>query len=158
MDFLGLSNLTILKNALRIVKKICGEKVDLLKIPMDDPKTFKLLSKAETTGVFQLESSGMKRYIKELKPTVLEDVIAMVALYRPGPMQFIDEFIARKHGEKEISYDHPLMENALANTYGVIVYQEQVMQVAKDMAGFTGGEADTLRKAMGKKIADLMRR
>lgn len=157
MDFLGLSNLTIIKNAMRIIKRVYDEDIDLYNIPLDDDKTYKLLSKAETTGVFQLESAGMKRYIKELKPTVFEDVIAMVALYRPGPMQFIDDFISRKHGKKKINYDHPLMESALANTYGVIIYQEQVMQVSKDMAGFTGGEADTLRKAMGKKIASLMK-
>jgi DNA polymerase-3 subunit alpha len=156
MDFLGLSNLTVLKNALRIIKKVYGKEIDLAKIPIDDKKTYELLSRAETTGVFQLESSGMKRYIKELKPNCFEDIVAMVALYRPGPMQFIDDFIARKHGRKEITYDHPLMENALKNTYGVIVYQEQLMQVSKDMAGFTGGEADVLRKAMGKKIASLM--
>jgi len=156
MDFLGLSNLTIIKNAMRIVRKIYGEEIDIYKVPMNDKKTFSLLAKAETTGVFQLESSGMKRYIKELKPTVFEDIVAMVALYRPGPMQFIDDFIARKHGKKKIHYDHPLMENALQNTYGIIVYQEQVMQMSKDVAGFTGGQADTLRKAMGKKIKDLM--
>jgi DNA polymerase-3 subunit alpha len=156
MDFLGLSNLTVLKNALRIIKKVYGVEIDLAKIPIDDKKTYELLSRAETTGVFQLESSGMKRYIKELKPNCFEDIVAMVALYRPGPMQFIEDFIARKHGQKEITYDHPLMENALKNTYGIIVYQEQVMQVSKDMAGFTGGQADTLRKAMGKKIAALM--
>lgn len=156
MDFLGLSNLTVLKNALRIIKKVYGKEIELSKIPIDDKKTFELLSRAETTGVFQLESSGMKRYIKELKPSCFEDIVAMVALYRPGPMQFIEDFIARKHGKKEITYEHPLMENALKNTYGIIVYQEQVMQVSKDMAGFTGGQADTLRKAMGKKIAALM--
>ncbi|MFC1612547.1 DNA polymerase III subunit alpha [Patescibacteria group bacterium] len=130
--------------------------IDIEKIPLDDKKTFELLARAETTGVFQLESAGMKRYIKELKPTELEDIIAMVALYRPGPMQFIESFINRKHGREKIEYMHPSMENALKNTYGIPVYQEQVMQVAKDMAGFTGGEADTLRKAMGKKIAKLM--
>jgi DNA polymerase III subunit alpha len=157
MDFLGLSNLTVIKNAMRIIKKVYGEEIDLSNLPIDDKKTYQLLSKAETTGVFQLESAGMKRYIKELKPTCFEDIVAMVALYRPGPMQFIDDFIARKHGRKSIHYDHPLMENALANTYGIIVYQEQVMQVSKDMAGFTGGQADTLRKAMGKKIAALMK-
>ncbi len=157
MDFLGLSNLTILKNAMRIIKKVFDADVDLYALPIDDKKTFELLAKAETTGVFQLESAGMKRYIKELRPSVFEDIVAMVALYRPGPMQFIDDFIARKHGKKKIDYDHPLMENALKNTYGIIVYQEQVMQVSKDMAGFTGGEADTLRKAMGKKIAALMK-
>ena len=158
MDFLGLSNLTIIKNTMRIVKKVYGEEVDIYSIPMDDKKTFNLLSRGDTTGVFQLESAGMKRYIKELRPTAFEDIIAMVALYRPGPMQFIDDFISRKHGRKKIHYDHPLMENALDNTYGIIVYQEQLMQVAKDMAGFSGGDADTLRKAMGKKIADLMKK
>ena len=157
MDFLGLSNLTTIKNAMRIIKKVYGKDVDLYSIPMDDSKTYKMLSRGETTGVFQLESAGMKRYIKELKPTVFEDIIAMVALYRPGPMENIPDFIARKHGKKKIHYDHPLLENALKNTYGIIVYQEQVMQVSKDMAGFTGGEADTLRKAMGKKIASLMK-
>lgn len=157
MDFLGLSNLTVIKNAMRIIKKVYEADVDLYSLPIDDKKTYQLLSKAETTGVFQLESAGMKRYIKDLKPNVFEDIVAMVALYRPGPMQFIDDFIARKHGKKAIHYDHPLLENALANTYGIIVYQEQVMQISKDMAGFTGGEADTLRKAMGKKIAALMK-
>jgi len=157
MDFLGLSNLTVIKNAMRIIKKVYEEDVDLYNLPIDDAKTYKLLAKAETTGVFQLESAGMKRYIKDLKPTCFEDIVAMVALYRPGPMQFIDDFIARKHGKKKINYDHPLLENALSNTYGIIVYQEQVMQISKDMAGFTGGEADTLRKAMGKKIAALMK-
>ncbi|MCA9313778.1 DNA polymerase III subunit alpha, partial [Candidatus Saccharibacteria bacterium] len=110
----------------------------------------------ETTGVFQLESAGMKRYLKDLKPTVFEDIVAMVALYRPGPMQFIGDFIARKHGEKEITYPHDSMKNALENTYGILVYQEQVMQISKEVCGFTGGEADTLRKAIGKKNAELM--
>jgi DNA polymerase-3 subunit alpha len=156
MDFLGLSNLTVLKNAMRIIKKVFEKEIDLYTLPIDDKKTFQLLARAETTGVFQLESAGMKRYIKELKPNVFEDIIAMVALYRPGPMENIPDFIARKQGSKKIHYDHPLLEDALKNTYGIIVYQEQVMQVSKDMAGFTGGEADTLRKAMGKKIAALM--
>jgi len=156
MDFLGLSNLTVIKNAMRIIKKVYDKDIDLYTLPIDDKKTYQLLSKGDTTGVFQLESAGMKRYIKELKPTVFEDIIAMVALYRPGPMENIPDFIARKHGKKKIHYDHPLLESALKNTYGIIVYQEQVMQVSKDMAGFTGGEADTLRKAMGKKIASLM--
>jgi len=157
MDFLGLSNLTVIKNTMRIVKKVYGEEVDLYKLPIDDAKTFKLLSKGETTGVFQLESAGMKRYIKELKPTVFEDIIAMVALYRPGPMENIPEFIARKHGRKAIKYQHPSMESALKNTYGITVYQEQVMQISKDLAGFTGGQADTLRKAIGKKLSDLLK-
>ncbi|NIM47110.1 MAG: DNA polymerase III subunit alpha [Candidatus Aenigmarchaeota archaeon] len=158
MDFLGLANLTILKNTLRIIKKVYGKEIDLTKILLDDKKTYELLSKGETIGVFQLESSGMKRYIKELKPTCLEDIVAMVALYRPGPMQWIDDFIKRKHGKAKISYPHPLVENALKSTYGVAVYQEQVMQIARDLAGFSGGEADTLRKAMGKKIGSLMQK
>ena len=156
MDFLGLSNLTVIRDALRITKAVHGDDIDIDEIPLDDAPTYALLGRGETTGVFQLESDGMKRYIKELKPTVIEDIIAMVALYRPGPMQFIESFIARKHGREKIAYMHPLLESALAETYGIPVYQEQVMQVSKDMAGFTGGEADTLRKAMGKKIAALM--
>ena len=155
-DFLGLSNLTIIQNALRIISKTKGVDVDIDKIPLTDKETFNLLARAETTGVFQLESDGMKRYLKELKPSVFEDIIAMVALYRPGPMQWIQEFIDRKHGRKPVLYAHPLAKAALENTYGIIVYQEQVMQMSKDMAGFTGGEADTLRKAMGKKIKALM--
>ena len=162
IDFLGLSNLSIIQDTLEIVRAVDKAegreptKINIDSIPLDDKKTFELLGCASTTGVFQLESSGMKRYIKELKPTELEDIIAMVALYRPGPMQFIDSFIKRKRGEEEIEYMHPSMENALKNTYGIPVYQEQVMQISKDMAGFTGGQADTLRKAMGKKIAKLM--
>jgi DNA polymerase-3 subunit alpha len=157
MDFLGLSNLTVLKNALRIIKKVYNKDINLSELPLDDAKTYKLLAKGETTGVFQLESSGMKRYIKELKPTCFEDIVAMVALYRPGPMESIPEFIDRKHGKKEIVYEHPKMKEALENTYGITVYQEQVMQISKDLAGFTGGQADTLRKAMGKKIAAMLR-
>lgn len=156
MDILGLKNLTIIQNALRVIRAVYGEKIDILKIPLDDEKTYQLLGRGETVGVFQLESAGMQRYIKELKPTNLEDITAMVSLYRPGPLQFIDSFINRKHGREPIEYLHPLMENALKTTYGIPVYQEQVMQIAKDLAGFTGGEADTLRKAMGKKIAKLM--
>ncbi len=156
MDFLGLSNLSIIRDCLEIIETIHGEKIDINTLPLDDTATFELLGKAETTGVFQLESDGMKKYIRDLKPSVIEDIIAMVALYRPGPMQFIESFIARKHGRERIVFMHPLTENALKETYGIPVYQEQVMQVAKDMAGFTPGEADTLRKAMGKKIAKLM--
>lgn len=156
MDFLGLSNLTIINNTLRIIKKVYGKNIDLGSIPLDDKAAYDLLGSGDSTGVFQLESAGMKRYLKELKPTVFEDIIAMVALYRPGPMQFIDDFISRKHGIKEITYPHPSMENALKNTYGVLVYQEQVMQISKEVCGFTGGEADTLRKAIGKKKIDLM--
>lgn len=156
MDFLGLSNLSTINNAQRIIKKVYGDVIDLAEIPLDDPKAFALLQRGDTTGVFQLESAGMKRYLKELKPTVFEDVVAMVALYRPGPMQFIDDFIKRKHGEREIAYPHPTMKNALETTYGILVYQEQVMQISKEVCGFTGGEADTLRKAIGKKNIDLM--
>lgn len=158
MDFLGLSNLTIIKNALRIVKKVYGTEIDINTIPLDDAQTYELFQRGDTTGVFQLESSGMKRYLKELKPTVFDDIVAMVALYRPGPMQWIEDFIARKHGERAIEYLHPAMEPSLRNTYGVIVYQEQVMQISKEMCGFTGGQADTLRKAIGKKQVDVMKK
>lgn len=156
MDFLGLSNLTIINNALRIIKKVYHTDIDLAKIPLEDKETFALFQRGDTTGVFQLESAGMKRYLRELKPTVFEDIVAMVALYRPGPMQFIDDFIKRKHGEREISFMHDKMEPALQSTYGVLVYQEQVMQISKDLSGFTGGEADTLRKAIGKKNVEMM--
>jgi DNA polymerase-3 subunit alpha len=156
MDFLGLSTLTIINNALRIIKKVYEVDIDLAKIPLEDKATFELFQRGDTTGVFQLESAGMKRYLRELKPTVFDDIIAMVALYRPGPMQFIDDFIKRKHGEREITYMHPRMEDSLKSTYGILVYQEQVMQISKDLSGFTGGEADTLRKAIGKKNVEMM--
>ncbi|HET6864048.1 MAG TPA: DNA polymerase III subunit alpha [Candidatus Saccharimonadales bacterium] len=156
MDFLGLSNLTIIKNALRIVKKVHDKDLDISKVSLDDKKTFELFQRGDTTGVFQFESAGMKRYLKELRPTVFDDLIAMNALYRPGPMQFIEDFIARKHGLRKIEYLHPKMEAALKNTYGVLVYQEQFMQISKDMCGFSGGQADTLRKAAGKKQKDTM--
>jgi DNA polymerase III subunit alpha len=156
MDFLGLSNLTIIKNALRIIDKAYGKSIDIDSIPLADEKTFELFQRGDTTGVFQLESSGMKRYLKELQPTVFDDIIAMVALYRPGPMQWIGDFIARKHGKKKIEYLHPKMEASLSNTYGVIVYQEQVMQISIELCGFSGGQADTLRKAIGKKIPEVL--
>lgn len=158
MDFLGLSNLTIIKNALRIVKKVHKKTIDINHMPLDDKKTFELLARGDTTGVFQLESAGMKRYLKDLQPTVFEDIISMVALYRPGPMQWIDDFIDRKHGRKPIEYLHPAMKPALKSTYGVIVTQEQVMQISKEMCGFSGGQADTLRKAIGKKIPEVMKK
>lgn len=158
MDFLGLSNLTIIKNALRIIKRVYGTDIDINTIPLDDAETYALFQRGDTTGVFQLESAGMKRYLRDLKPTTFEDIVAMVALYRPGPMQFIDEFIGRKHGEKKIIYPHPSMENSLKNTYGVLVYQEQVMQISKEVCGLSGGEADTLRKAISKKKIDIMRK
>lgn len=158
MDFLGLSNLTTINNALRIIKKVHKTEIKLEDIPLDDNKAYELLQRGDSTGVFQLESAGMKRYLRELKPTEFGDIIAMVALYRPGPMQFIDSFIKRKHGQEEITYLHPKFENALKETYGILVYQEQFMKISKDFAGFTGGQADTLRKAVGKKNIDLMRK
>jgi DNA polymerase III subunit alpha len=158
MDFLGLSNLTIINNAMRIIKKVYGEEIDLAHLPLDDKPTYELFQRGDTTGVFQLESAGMKRYLRALKPTHFEDIIAMVALYRPGPIQFIDSFIRRKNGEEPITYLHEGMRNSLENTYGVLVYQEQFMQISKEWCGFTGGQADTLRKAVGKKKIDLMKK
>ncbi|MBR2587191.1 DNA polymerase III subunit alpha [Candidatus Saccharibacteria bacterium] len=158
MDFLGLSNLSVINNALRMVRKVYGEDIDMYSVPLDDPLTYKLLQNAETTGVFQLESAGMKRYLKDLKADHFEDIIAMVALYRPGPMQFIDSFIKRKHGEEPITYLHPGLENSLKSTYGIMIYQEQFMQISREWCGFTGGQADTLRKAVGKKKIDLMKK
>ncbi len=156
MDFLGLKNLTIMESALRIIKKTRGIELDLDNLPLDDKDTYKLFQKAETTGVFQFESSGMKRYLRELKPNQFEDIIAMVALYRPGPMEWIPDYIRGKHDHKKVSYIHPKLEPILARTYGVAIYQEQVMQIARSLAGFTPGDADVLRKAMGKKIASLL--
>lgn len=156
MDFLGLKNLTLLQNAIKKIKITKGIEIDLNNIPLDDEKTFELFQQGKTTGVFQLESSGMKRYLKKLKPTVFEDIIAMVALYRPGPMEWIPDYIAGKHGTKKVTYLDPRLEPILKNTYGIAVYQEQVMQMARDLAGFTLGEADILRKAVGKKIVELL--
>lgn len=157
MDFLGLKNLTIIQNSIKIIEKIHGIKIDIDTIPLDDTATYELLQTGHTTGIFQLESSGMRRYLKQLGPTVLEDIIAMVALYRPGPMEWIPDFIDGKHGKKEVTYLDPRLENILSDTYGVAVYQEQVMRIAQDVAGFTLGEADILRKAMGKKIFELIK-
>lgn len=156
MDFLGLSNLTIINNALRIIRKVYGQEIDIDALPLDDEKTYQLLQRAETIGIFQLESSGMQKYLKQLIPKEFEDIAAMTALYRPGPIQFIPDFIERKNGKQDVSYDHPGFENALSNTYGILVYQEQFMQISKDMCGFTGGQADTLRKAVGKKNRAMM--
>lgn len=158
MDFLGLSNLSVINNALRMIRKVYHNDIDMYSVPLDDEETYKLLQRADTTGVFQLESAGMKRYLKDLKASSFEDIIAMVALYRPGPMQFIDSFIRRKHGEEPITYLHPGLENSLKNTYGIMIYQEQFMQISKEWCGFTGGQADTLRKAVGKKKVDLMKK
>ncbi|MEK7452673.1 MAG: DNA polymerase III subunit alpha [Patescibacteria group bacterium] len=156
MDFLGLKNLSIIERTLKIVKARQNIDIDIDKIPLNDKQTFKLFQDAKTTGIFQMESSGMKRYLKELKPTELEDLIAMVALYRPGPMELIPDFIARKNGLKKVIYLHPKLEPILKNTYGVGVYQEQMMRIARDLAGFSLAEADILRKAIGKKIKELL--
>ncbi|HJZ11755.1 MAG TPA: DNA polymerase III subunit alpha, partial [Acidobacteriota bacterium] len=147
---------SIIEETITIIEARHGKRVNLNKIPLDDKKTYKLLQEARTTGVFQLESAGMKRYLKELMPTEFEDIVAMVALFRPGPMDLIPDFVARKHGRAKIKYLHPSMEKILKNTYGIIVYQEQVMAIAKEMAGFTLPQADTLRKAIGKKIKSLL--
>jgi len=152
MDFLGLKTLTVIENTLNSIK----HKIDLENLPLDDKKTFELFQQANTTGVFQLESGGMKKNLKELKPNVFEDIIAMVALYRPGPIEFIPDFIARKHGLRDVTYLHPKLKPILENTYGVMVYQEQLMRIARDLAGFTLSEADVLRKAVGKKIKKLL--
>jgi len=156
MDFLGLSNLTIIDQTIKMIQKKTGEFIDLDTIPKDDTKTFELLSQAKTSGVFQLESSGMKRYIKELKPTSVNDVSAMIALYRPGPMEHISTFIDSKHGKIPIKYPHPSLENILKETYGIIVYQDQVLLIAQSIAGYSLGDADRFRKAMGKKIPEVM--
>jgi DNA polymerase-3 subunit alpha len=156
MDFLGLKTLTVIAGAAALVKETRGVTLDPERLPLDNPNTYQLLSEAKTFGVFQLESPGMRDALRRLRPQRLEDVIAMVALYRPGPMDLIDEFVNRKHGRAPITYEHPLMERHLQETYGVMVYQEQVMRLAADLAGLSLGEADTLRKAMGKKDRELM--
>ena len=156
MDFLGLKTLSILKETIQNIKLSKELEIDLDKIPGDDPKTFEVFSEGHTTAIFQFESPGMKKYLKELKPNRFEDLVAMNALYRPGPMDYIPSFIARKHGKEKIEYDHPLMEEYLKDTYGITVYQEQVMLLSRKLAGFTRGQSDSLRKAMGKKKADLM--
>lgn len=156
MDFLGLKNLAIIEDTLSRVYVVQGKKIDIENLPLDDKATFKLLQNGETVGVFQLESDGMRRYLKQLKPTELEDIIAMVALYRPGPMQLIPDYIAGKHKKKKVEYLHPKLKLILESTYGIAVYQEQIMEIAKELAGFTLPEADVLRKAIGKKIRKLL--
>jgi len=151
MDFLGLKTLTLIKDTVKIVKAKHGILLDPDAFPLDDEKTYELFQKGETVGVFQYESPGMQKHLKDLKPTVFEDLIAMNALYRPGPMEYIPSFVRRKHGDEEIDYDLPAMEEYLKETYGITVYQEQVMLLSQKLAGFTKGEADVLRKAMGKK-------
>ena len=156
MDILGLRNLTIIEKTLNLVEKNYGEKLDIYSIPLDEREVFELLQRADTTGVFQLESNGMRRYLKELKPTELEDIIVMVAAFRPGPMEFIPSYIARKNGKEKVTYLHPGLEPILKSTHGVAIYQEQVLRIANQLAGFTLSEADILRKAVGKKIKKLL--
>ncbi len=158
IDFLGLRTLTVIANTLELLASDHRVRLRIEEIPLDDPATFQLLSEARTFGVFQLESSGMRDLLRRLRPERLEDIIALIALYRPGPMVMIDDFINRKHGKVKISYDHPLMEAILQETYGIMVYQEQVMRIASELAGFSMGEADVLRKAMGKKDPEMMDR
>lgn len=156
MDFLGLKTLSIIKEALENIKHTTGEDINIDTISLDDPKTYELYSLGKTTGTFQFESAGMQKYLKELQPSKFEDLIAMNALYRPGPMDYIPSFIARKHGREEITYDIPEMEKYLNDTYGITVYQEQVMLLSRQLADFTRGQSDELRKAMGKKLIDKM--
>jgi len=156
MDFLGLKTLSIIKDCIENIKRSKGISIDIDNLPLDDRKTYELFSNGETTGIFQFESTGMKRYLRELKPNRFEDLIAMNALYRPGPMEYIPQFIRRKHGQEKIDYPLPVMEKYLKDSYGITVYQEQVMLLSQELAGFTKGEADNLRKAMGKKKKSIM--
>ncbi len=156
MDFLGLKTLTVLKNALALIKLIHGVEIDLDEIPLDDKKTFELYQHGATIGTFQFESAGMQKYLRELKPDKFGDLIAMNALYRPGPIAYIPNYIDRKHGREAIQYDLPEMEEYLQETYGITVYQEQVMLLAQKLAGFSKGDADVLRKAMGKKQKSVL--
>ncbi|HEX75922.1 MAG TPA: DNA polymerase III subunit alpha [Dehalococcoidia bacterium] len=158
LDFLGLANLTLLAKAKEIIAENYDVSIDLQHIPLDDPKTFELLASGETSGIFQLEGAGMRRYIKELKPTNFNDIAAMVALYRPGPMEHIPTFIRAKHGIEPIRYPHPALKEILEETYGVIVYQDQVLLIVQALAGYSLGQADIFRKAMGKKIPQVMKK
>ncbi|MBW7460800.1 DNA polymerase III subunit alpha, partial [Paenibacillus sepulcri] len=156
MDFLGLRTLSILERALNWVKLQHGITVDFRFIPDNDPATYAMLTRGETTGIFQLESSGVRRVLRDLKPTEFEDIVSVVALYRPGPMEFIPKYIQGKHGAIMVEYPHPDLEPILADTYGIIVYQEQIMQIASSMAGFSLGEADLLRRAVSKKKREVL--
>src|SRR6056297_4017686 len=156
MDFLGLKTLSIIKESLDNIRFSKGVEIDIDDIPWSDEKTFELFSHGETTAIFQFESDGMKKHLRELKPNRFEDLVAMNALYRPGPMEYIPSYIKRKHGQEKIEYDLPEMEEFLQDTYGITVYQEQVMLLSQKLAGFTKGQADSLRKAMGKKIFSLL--
>lgn len=151
-DFLGLKTLTVIQTCLDLIKESCGDDIDMARLPMDDPDTFAMLSRAEAAGVFQLESSGMRQVLRDLKPDRFEDIIAVVSLYRPGPMDNIPSYVRRKHGEEEPDYMHPLLEPVLKETFGIMIYQEQVMQAGQVLAGYSLGGADLLRRAMGKKI------
>ena len=155
-DFLGLKNLSIIEDTLKRIYAIHGKNIDIERIPLNDQKVFQLFRQANTVGIFQVESDGMRRYLKELKPTELEDIIAMIALYRPGPMELIPEYIARKQGKKSIEYLHEKLKPILKDTQGICIYQEQLMRIARDLAGFSLAEADVLRKAVGKKIESLL--
>lgn len=156
MDFLGLTNLTILGRTLEIIKQTRGITIDLQRLPLDDQKAFAMLGRGETVGVFQVEGRGMTQYLKELRPTNIGDIAAMIALYRPGPMVNIPHYIARKHGQEPVEYPHPLLEDTLRDTFGVLTYQDQVLQVLRKVAGYSLGQADIVRKAMGKKVRALM--
>ncbi|MCD6595145.1 DNA polymerase III subunit alpha [bacterium] len=156
MDFLGLTTLSIIRECVNLIEIECGEKIEIDKIPEDDKKVFKIFASGETTGIFQFESEGMRRYLKQLKPDSIEDLIAMNALYRPGPMKYIDSYIARKCGSEKVSYPHPDVEDVLKGTYGIAVYQEQIMLLAQRLAGYSLGQADILRRAIGKKKAEIM--
>jgi len=156
MDFLGLKTLTVIRNTCEMVKRTHGIEVPIDHLPLDDQKTYDLLNRAETLGVFQLESGGMRDLCRKFQISSIEHITALVALYRPGPMELIPEFIKRRHGEIEIKYEHPLLEPIARETYGILIYQEQVMQAAQVLAGFTLGSADLLRRAMGKKKREEM--
>ncbi len=156
MDFLGLKNLSIMENTIDLIKERYGKEIDIQNIDVNDPEPYKMLREGKTVGVFQLEGSGMTRYLVELEPHDIEDIIAMISLFRPGPMELIPSFILRKHGKEKVTYIHPKLEKILSPTYGVTIYQEQMMQIAQEMAGFTLAEADILRKAIGKKIRSLL--
>ncbi|EXX91742.1 DNA polymerase III subunit alpha, partial [Paenibacillus darwinianus] len=156
MDFLGLRTLSILERTLRWVKEQYGRDIDFCTVPDDDPATYAMLGRGETTGIFQLESAGMRRVLRDMKPSSFEDIVSVLALYRPGPMEFIPNYIAAKHGREMVTYPHPALEPILADTYGIIVYQEQIMQIASAMAGFSLGEADLLRRAVSKKKREVL--
>lgn len=156
MDFLGLKTLSIMQDAIINIEKRNNKKIKIEEIPLDDNLSYELFQRGDTVGIFQFESEGMRMYLKELKPTNIEDLIAMNALYRPGPMDNIPSYIARKHGREKVNYPHPIIESVLKNTFGIMIYQEQIMQISQKMAGFSGGKADELRKAMGKKKMDIV--